>query len=117
MKPSERIVTRIPLTSLWDTDGELALDRGPRIGCERVRELLRCGLVTFYVANVGKSLRRIPSDETFEFWKVEAKPRLVEPEASDRGFLLESFPDERCYVGSEWSGAKAGSVILLEMYH
>jgi hypothetical protein len=62
-------------------------------------------------------LKWVSAKECHRFWKEDVKPHLVEPEAARRGFRLEEFPGEYCYVGAEWGAGDKGSVVLLEMHH
>ncbi len=89
MRPDQRVVTRLPLTELWDPHGTLPMERGRTVGREHVTDLLRSGRARFVLANCGDPLRWIPSDDTYRFWKAEVKDHLVEPDAAERGFRLE----------------------------
>jgi hypothetical protein len=75
--------------------------------------LLRQGLVRFVVAKCGEPLQRIPPFQSYDFWKTEVKPRIVETETFDRA----DFPGGYCYVASEWMDGQSLPVVLLEMYH
>src|SRR6185369_3205583 len=77
-------------------------------------ELLRAGAVRFVVADVGNPYQWIPNNEAYDFWKVEVKPHLADPES---GLALEDFPDEYCYFASEWKTYKGDMVILLSKAH
>jgi hypothetical protein len=102
---------------------------------EEVRAKLRLGAVGV-VASGGKPLRWLRGAELFEWWKVEARPRLVEPERTRRydvplpgqrrgaswrtpavGYRLEDFPGERCWSANEWRLADGSTAIVFEEDH
>ena len=59
--PSQLIVTRMPLTNLWDEKGHLNAHRVKHVGWEEISQFLRDG-ATFVVAEVGhKSVSPRPS--------------------------------------------------------
>jgi hypothetical protein len=117
MQPEQRIVTRLPLTELWDSSGVLLLKRGRALGRNQMAELLRNNRVRFVTADCGLPLKWIPLDDRFRFWREEVKPHLIEPAIAKKGFRLENCPGEYCYVGSEWVADDQEAVILLESYH
>jgi hypothetical protein len=117
MQPDQRIVTRIPLTELWDAGGVLPLERGRAVGRDHVADLLRTGPVRFVLANCGSPLNWVPLDDCYRFWKREVKLHLVEPAAAEVGFRLEDWPGGYCYQGTEWTGGSQEAVVLLETYH
>ena len=109
----EKIVTRIPLTELWNADGRVEAARERFLDLDQLKGMLSQFPVEFVVANPGHPLKWIPVAECFDFWKSEVKPHL----ASTDKFLLENFPEEYAYVASEWSGELQIPVVLLEMHH
>jgi len=114
MSPGDRVVTAMPVQTLWNDDGELSATRGRWLTREAIREFLALGPVRFVVANVGHRLRWIPIADRFEFWKVEVAPHL-----SDGGSV---FRDGRSgpmtYVASEWLvGEHEPPIVLLEAHH
>jgi hypothetical protein len=113
----ERIVVQMPLTQLWDESGTLPLKKRREVGRSDVAELLRGGSVSFVIADCGRPLNWVPHRDCYRFWKNEVKPRLVEPDAAERGFRLEEFPGQYCYVASEWGLGEEGPVVVLETYH
>ena len=117
MNPAMRIVTQMPLERLWDDQRELSYVRGGCVGSERIRELLRSGRVRFVVADCGKNLSWIQEEDLHRYWKTVAQPHLVEPAESESGHRLEDFPDEYCFIATEWGEADQVPVILLEMQH
>lgn len=119
MRPDRRVVTRLPLSELWDAEGILQVEKRRIVGCEQVVELLRRGGVRFVLANCGNPLKWIAEKETYRYWREEVKPHLVEPAAAENGFRLEDWPGEYCFVASEWSGRgdATESIVLLETHH
>ena len=59
----------------------------------------------------------MPVEDCYQFWKLEVKVRLVEPDKDGGVFRLEDFPGEYCFIASEWRDGAEASVILLEKYH
>jgi hypothetical protein len=117
MRPDQRVVTRLPLTELWDTHGVLQRGRGRAVGREQVTDLLRGGRVRFVLANCGEPLRWIPPDDCYRFWKEEVKSHLAEPGGFERGLRLEDRPGEYFFVGTEWGEDDRDHVVLLEIHH
>ena len=69
MRPDQRIVTKMPLTELWDDGGTLAGERVRNLDQADLVDLLRSGPVQFLVADAGLKLRWIPTPQRCEFWK------------------------------------------------
>lgn len=113
--PSTRIVTRLPLDRLWDDDGDIAAQRERYLSRPLLREMLRQHPVEFYVADIGRPLRRIDVESCYQFWKSEAAANVVDD--PDAGFRLEDFPGQFAYVSSEWSGEIQTPIVLLEKQH
>ena len=114
MDPILRIVTILPLTELWDERGTLTFERGPQLGRDDIASRLRAGETRFILADVGESLKWIPSSEAFRLWKEEVRPRLVEPGLS---FHLDDYPGSYCYLASEWMTVAGEVVVVLERCH
>ena len=113
MDPSLRIVMRIPMSELWDSEGNLTAAKQRALGGSDIAALLRQGQVRFVVADCGKRLEWIPPPQCYDFWKTRVKPRIVEADKFD----LADFPDKCCYVASEWADGESPPIVLLEMYH
>jgi hypothetical protein len=113
MDPALRVVMRIPMIDLWDSEGNLTAAKQRTLSRDDVAALLRRGLVRFVVAECGDPLRWIPPSDCYDFWKTELKPRIAETKT----FELEDFPGAYCYVASEWSDGQSSPLVLLEMYH
>lgn len=68
------------------------------------------------IARMGEPLVWLaPGDETFAFWKDEARARLWDP--SVESARLEEFPDERAWSASQWRLADGSVVVLFEEHH
>jgi len=113
MDPSLRVVIRIPMSDLWDSEGNLTTTKRRTLVASDVVAMLRQGLVRFVVAECGGSLRWIPPSHCYDFWKTELKPRIVETQTFDQA----DFPGAYCYVASEWDDGQPSPLVLLEMYH
>lgn len=113
--PKRRIVTSLPLAVLWNDEGELDAHRVRDVGINEIKEMLRQGAVQFVVASGGSPLEWIPSGVSFEFWKNEAKPRIV-PAHVD-GFSIDDYPGGYCYCAALWSSQESGDIIVLETHH
>jgi hypothetical protein len=113
MRPDQRIVTKLPLTELWDETGALHGERIRHLDENLIRELMRAGQVQFIVANCGAKLNWMPMPERFEFWKT------VRSQVADalRPISLERFPNQTAYIASEWRGRTGECLILLETHH
>ena len=105
---------RLPLGELWNSSGGVDGWRGSNLSDEQVRAHLRESDLGV-VASIGEPLRWLRSTELFDWWKSEARPRLVDPALN--GWRLEDFPDERCWVASEWTLANGTTAIAFEEYH
>lgn len=55
-----KVVTRLPLTELWDGHGFATTSRVRRLAAEEIVSLLGAGRVRFVVADVGAVPRWIP---------------------------------------------------------
>ena len=112
-KPTEQLVTLLPLTALWTDAGFIEARRVRYLVAGELRELLRAGPVRFVVADCGERLRWIDEHNCFEFWKNDLKAHIATPEKFD----LAAFPGEYCYVASEWLTEQQDHVIVLEKHH
>ena len=113
MRADQRIVTKIPLTELWDDTGTVANKREGNLEQSRVVELLRTCPVQFIVADCGLKLEWIPTEKRFEFWK-KVRSQIADPE---RPIYLKQFPNETAYIASQWRGQADKCLILLEKHH
>jgi len=113
VKLSYKIVTSIPLNTLWTSETEVQAERTAYIRRNDIKLLLKDTPVQFIVADVGHKLRWIDSRQCFEFWKTEAAHVAENPERVD----LENFVGNYAYVASRWSGQQDIPIILLEKVH
>jgi len=110
----ERIVTTIPMESIWKDEEQVEASREKYLTMSDLTEMLRIHPVEFIVADVGAPLKRISVEKCYEFWKSEVKPHLLNPQGKvDRSKL----PDEYGYFASEWSGQIEVPIVLLEKIH
>jgi hypothetical protein len=114
MRFDQRIVSQTPLHQLWNDRGIVSEKELRELHAADIAELLRAGRVQFVVANVGSSLKWIPIDECYSFWKSEVKYHLADSGADN---YLEDFPDDYCYLASEWESRDGESIVLLVMLH
>ena len=103
----------MPLTELWNDSGILADKRVRNLDRSTLLELVQSGPVRFVVADPGLKLEWIPTEERFQFWKA-VKPQTADPEKRIR---RESFPNDTCYIASEWRGRSGQCLVQLEKHH
>lgn len=113
LRPDQRIVTKMPLTEIWDHNGTLTGERIRYLDHDTLRELVRSGSVQFVVADPGLELNWIPTAKRFEFWKT-VRPQIADPA---RPIHLRQFPNEVAYIASEWRGRAGECLVLLERHH
>ncbi len=114
MDAAVRLVTQLPLEQIW-REGSITGPRLRTLDAEEIVQLLRAGIVEFVVAGVGRMLRWVSATDAYSFWKTEIKPQLA---TNDLGIQPDQFPDEYCYLASEWPSANPGAhLVLLERYH
>ena len=113
MNPADRIIVSMPLTELWNENGELKASKVSSLTLEEIREMLRRDHVQFVVANAGDKPKWIDPADTFSFWKDELKQHLC---SDDRAFL-EDYPNEYFYFASLWQIDNGGTVVVLEKHH
>lgn len=113
MRPDQRIVTKMPLTEIWDDSGTLTGERIRYLDHNTLRELVRSGSVQFVVADPGLKLNWIPTEKRFEFWKT-VRRQIAD---ATKPIYLGQFPNEVAYIASEWRGRAGAFIVLLERYH
>jgi hypothetical protein len=111
---SERVITELPLRSLWDDSGPVPATWSRDLSVLELRELLRQGTVRFVVAEVGAKPRWVLAAGCFDFWKREVQAHLAEP---DQGADLERFPGGYGYFATEWQGASGSPIVVLQRCH
>jgi hypothetical protein len=114
MDIGKKVITKLPLEELWDEKEILNAQRvSTGLRASEITEMLKAG-ATFVVADLGLRPRWIDPAYRFEFWKIEVKSRLAEP---DKPAILDRFPGEYCYVASKWQSPEGLSLIVLERHH
>jgi hypothetical protein len=106
----ERIVTKIPLTEIWDDTGALTGERIRYLDQDTLRELVHSSCVQFIVADPGIELNWIPTEKRFEFWKT-IRPQIAD---STKRIYLKQFPNGVAYIAFDWRGRAGECLILLE---
>lgn len=114
MRSSDRVVTRLPLSELFNDDGPVSAIRQRDLSAEDIRELIGGAAFQFVVAGVGAKLVWAPSAERFSFWKAEVIPHLAEP---SEHVALDDFPGGYCYFASEWVLSDGALAVVLEVCH
>ena len=110
----KRIVTQLPLTTLWTDEEELNVVKEKYLDKAEIRELLKQALVEFVIADVGSELKWITADNCYKFWKAEVQDRVID---NPRKFYPAYFADNYAYIASLWAGINKQSIILLEKSH
>jgi hypothetical protein len=114
MHRPHRIITKLPLDSLWDEAGrDLQAARIRDLDREAIRTLLRQMSFRFVVANVGQILLWRNESERCSFWKIEVKDHMFQEACP----YLEDYPSEYYYHASEWRLPEGDTVVVLEMEH
>ena len=113
MNFSDKIITTIPLNTLWTNETEIQAQRTAYVTRNDIRLLLKETPVQFIVADVGHKLKWIDSHHCFDFWKAEATHIAENPERVDLG----DFVDNYAYVASLWTGRQDIPIVLLEKVH
>ena len=114
MRFDQRIVSQTPLHELWNDRGVVSEKELRELNAADIAGLLRVGKVQFVVANVGSSLKWVPVDECYSFWKSEVRNHLDDPAANN---YPEDFPNEYCYFASEWEAQGGGPIVLFVVSH
>lgn len=114
MNIAEKLVTALPLETLWTDKRLLSTKRTSCLTSDDIVQLLRKSAVQFVIADVGCKLKWIDSNQSFDFWKMEVKHHIADsPEKID----LESFADSYAYVASLWTAQGEKPIVTLEMLH
>ena len=115
MEIRNRVITQLPLKELWRDNGFSAFSRGRQLTSDDIVAMLRVSPVQFVVADVGAKPRWIELSACFDFWKQEVKPHFCDAGAAA---ILERYPGDYCYFGSEW-GTSGGTspIVVLEKRH
>lgn len=114
MDNDKKIVIQLPLTNLWTDNEIIFVQRKRYLTVDDIQKTLKKYPVEFVVAIIGEKLKWINYNKSFDFWKAEIKPHLVD---DIKNINLESYHDNYVYVASEWTGEIETPIILLEKYH
>ena len=114
MNVADKIVTSIPLETLWIDKSLLLAKRMSYLTSKDIVRLLQKSAVQFVVADVGHKLKWIDKNQCFDFWKKEAKQHIADN--ADK-IDLESFAANYAYVASLWTTQNEIPIITLEMFH
>ena len=113
LRPDKRIVTRFPLTELWNDSGAIVSQRIRNIDENFIQDLMRNTAVQFIVADCGAKLKWIPIEDRYKFWK-RVRPQIAKP---SEPIHRDRFLNEIAYLASEWRGSADECLVLLEAHH
>ena len=113
MKPSQRIVMKMPLDELWDDHGPVAAvqERFRDVTRDEMRDMIKVAPVRFVVARPAEKLLWLSTNECYEFWKTELKDHIYDPKRK----YLEEYPGQYFYFASTWRLSSDERVIVLEL--
>ena len=114
MNQEDRVVIKIPVEKLWNSQTELDLERVSYLTKTEMKQMLRTGPVQFVIADVGEKLVWPDQSDAYSFWKNEVEPHFIE---NPGRILPGEFSNEYAYLVSYWSGMTNGQVVLLEKVH
>ncbi|WP_290789688.1 hypothetical protein [Flavihumibacter sp. UBA7668] len=114
MNPSHKIVTELPLSSIWNSTEELDATRISYLTKEEIIEILREKPVKLVIASIGEKPEWIDSADQFKIWNKTLSPRLV---SNQHTFSLDDFPGNYGFLASLWEYQKYSAIILFEKYH
>jgi len=109
-----KIVSFIPMTNLWLDNENIVAKREKYLSAKEIQEKLKNNPIEFVVASIGEKLNWVSFDKSFNFWKTELKPHLVD---DINNINLNAYPNNYAYIASEWSREIETSIILFEKYH
>lgn len=104
----------MPMPNLWRDNENVFAKRERYLTAFDIKRMLRNDPIEFVVASIGEKLKWISYDKSFDFWKTEIKPHLVD---DINNINLDSYLDNYAYVASEWVGEIGTQIILIEKYH
>ncbi|MFN8360918.1 MAG: hypothetical protein U0264_13475 [Candidatus Kapaibacterium sp.] len=114
MHPSYKIVTTLPLLSIWVAGRDLTAERVGYLSSKEIQQILHLQPVEFVVPNVGDTLQWIGINACYDFWKSEAKSHIAD---NTDHIELRNFPGEYAYIASAWIGEFETPVVVLEKVH
>lgn len=104
-------ITEFPLQSIYRDEKEIAAKRIRHLSEDDIASLLSTEKLIFATAEIGKELEWHDAEEAKTFFDQQVKYRVAYP---DEEIFLDDFPENYCYVASEWSPFPEGYLILLE---
>jgi hypothetical protein len=113
MNPAQRVVTSLPLAELWTAAGPMRAVRLENIGADQVRDLVRGGVRTFVVANVGAPLEWMSDFTALQFWK-RSRTSIASP---NQRWFLDNYPDRQLLAASRWETPSGDPIIVFELHH
>lgn len=114
MDPTLRLITKLPLEELWRDDGFSTTIRLRPLAAGEISNMLRAGRVQFVVADLASKPWWVELQDCYDFGKNEVKPHLAE----ESRIVLEDFPDEYCYLASQWKSREGEPpIVVLEKLH
>lgn len=117
MEINKKIVTSFNIEELWNENEVISARQIRDLDYEEIVELLKTSKISFVIADIGMPIKWIPIQENYDFWKKELKNRVTDPEKAKKGFRLEDYPGEYCYLVSEWKDNLRNTFLLLKKYH
>lgn len=111
-KSQAKVVTRLPLSELWNEEGTHHALRLRDLTFEELRKLLNSGPVKFVIADIGSPFLWIPVSDCYDFWKSDVQKHLINGNAS-----LEDFAGNYCYFASEWKIDGEPPIVVLPKSH
>jgi hypothetical protein len=112
LDPKHKVMVSGPLAELWNDQGPVRAERVRYIDRDVVRELIRSGVRTFVVAEVGARLLWKTGDEAILFWQSQ-REHVASPE---HGHSPDGFASGYFWLVSEWRGSQ-GQILVFEKYH
>lgn len=114
MDLTNKIVTKIPITELWNSELVIATNRNQYLLTQDVNELLKILPFQFVIADVGLHLKWINKEKCFNFWKTVAKNHIVD---NIKKIELAICPDNYAFIASKWITDQQDIIVLLEKLH
>lgn len=113
MDTEKRIVTHLPLKTLWTNEGEIDAVSDGFINKEGIKMLLSQGPVQFVIADCGLPLQWIPVANSYQYWK-EIQANIADNPAD---IMLENFPGGFAFRAGIWESTQSNPIVLLEKLH
>ena len=114
MEFATKIVTFIPLDSLWTENEEIDANRKAYLNQNEISQLLKNGPVRIAIANIGDKLLWKLSDEFYKIYKADIRDHII-PDSDN--IDLTRLKDNYGYLASMWTDKLEIPIILLEKIH